>query len=136
MLRGPHPSCRDAGVRGMTLIEALAALAILGFALLASIAVVAWSDRIETQARERALALELASSVAERVRVAPTASLASGQVDLSSEYVALDGAEVQLVVKEDEELQLKRVDVVVTWGGAKPRKLVLPTAVGSAGIYR
>lgn len=120
----------------MTLIEALAALAILGFVLLASIAAITWTDRIEARAMQRAIALELAGSLAERLRVAPYGSVSSSDLDLSGEYVPLPEPAANLVVTEDEDLQLKRVDVVVTWRGDMPGRVLVATAIGSAQVYR
>ena len=121
----------------MTLLEVLAALVITGIALLMGIAVVAWTDRVEHRAERRAVAVELASSVAERVRAAPYDSIAPGELDLSAEYVdLLPEPTVELTVKEDEELRLKRVGIVVRWKADPPGELRLETAVGGAQIYR
>jgi hypothetical protein len=118
------------------LIEALAALAILGFALLASIAAITWTDRVEARAMQRAIALELAGSLCERLRVAPYESIASCEIDLATEYVPLPEPAALLAVSEDEDLRLKRVDVVVTWGGDMPGRVLVATAIGSAQVYR
>ena len=125
--------CRQQGV---TLVEALAALAILGFVLLASLAIVTWSDQAERRASQRIVALELAASLAERIRAAPMASLESGEIDLATEYVPLPEPRAILEVSEDPALGLKRVSIVVTWGGDRPGRLSLATAVGSADIYQ
>ena len=121
---------------GMSLIEALAALAILGFALLASIAAITWTDRVEARATQRAIALELAGSLAERLRAAPYDGIASCELDLSTEYVPLPEPAAHLAVSEDEDLRLKRVDVVVSWLGDMPGRVLVSTAIGSAEIYR
>ena len=120
----------------MTLIEALAALAILGFALLASTAAIAWTHRIEVRAAQRAVGLELASSLAERLRAAPYSAVESGEVDLSTEYASLPGLAAEVQVTEDEEKRVKHVQVVVTWAGDMPGRVLLPTSIGSVEIYR
>jgi prepilin-type N-terminal cleavage/methylation domain-containing protein len=121
---------------GMTLIEALAALAILGFALLASTAAIAWTNRIEVRAAQRAVGLELASSLAERLRAAPYSTIESGDVDLSTEYASLPGLAAEIQVTEDEDKRLKHVQVVVSWTGDMPGRVLLPTSVGGVEIYR
>lgn len=124
------------GQGGVTLVEALVALAILGFVLLSSMAIITWSERAERHASERIIALELAASLAERVRAASSASLESGEVDLSAEYVALPDPHASIEVASDFAKELKRVSITVTWGGEHPGRIVVPTAVGSADIYR
>lgn len=122
--------------QGVTLAEALAALAILGFVLLASIAIITWSEKAEQRASQRIVALELAASLAERVRAAPMASIQSGEIDLASEYVPLPDPQAVLEVTEDPALALKRVSIVVTWAGDRPGRVSLGTAVGSADLYQ
>ena len=123
--------------RGFSLAEALVAALILGFALLVGLGVVIWADGIEKRASFRVAATELAGSMAERVRAAPYGSVASGEVDLSDEILAdLPEPAVELQVEEDEDLHLKRVAVLVSWGGPSPGRLRVDTAVGDAEIYR
>ena len=99
-------------------------------------AIITWSERAEKRAAQRVIALELAASLAERVRVAPYASLATGEIDLSAEYVPLPEPHATVEVSEDEVLLLKKVIIVVAWGGDRPGSVTVPTAVGSAGVYR
>jgi type II secretory pathway pseudopilin PulG len=125
------------GRSGFSLAEALVAAVILGFALMVGLSVVIWADRVERRAALRVAAAELAGSVAERVRVAPYASVASGELDLSGEILAdLPEPVVALEVIEDEDTWVRRVGIVVTWGGDMPGMLRLETAIGSAEIYR
>ena len=122
--------------RGFSLAEALVASLILGFALLVGLSVVIWADRIERRAALRVAAAELAGSIAERVRVAPYGSIASGEIDLSGEILAdLPDPVVTLEVVEDEDIWLRKVGIIVTWAGEIPGTLRVDTAVGSAEIY-
>ena len=123
--------------RGFSLAEALVAALILGFALLVGLSVVIWADRIEQRASLRVAAAELAGSVAERVRAAPYGTLATGELDVSDEILAdLPEPVVELEVTEDDELHLKHVGVVVSWGGGAPGRLRVDTSVGDAEVYR
>jgi prepilin-type N-terminal cleavage/methylation domain-containing protein len=126
----PHRSAR-----GFSLIECLAAIVIIGFALLVGFSCVLWADRVERRAGERAQAAELAASVAERLRAGSYADVHEAQWD-ESQPGSLAGAHVELVVEEDANLQLKQVGVVVTWTGERPGMLRLDTAVGRAEVYR
>lgn len=122
---------------GFSLAEALIAATILGFALLVGLGVVLWADGIEERAEERTAAVELAASVAERVRAAPYGLVASGELDLAGETLPpLPEPVVVLEVTEDPDLWLKTVGVVVTWAGEHPGKLRVETKVGASEIYR
>lgn len=122
--------------RGFSLIEALAAATLVGFALLVGLAVVFWADDVERRAARRIAAVELAGSIAERVRAAPYETLASGEIDLSGEILAdLPDASVILAVEEDEDLRLKHVVIVVAWSGEMAGHLQVETSVGMAGLY-
>lgn len=126
---------KEAG--GFSLAEALVAASIVSVALLVGLALVFWADGIERRAAQRVAAVELASSVAERVRAAPYEAVFSGELDLSPEETAgLPGAIVKLEVEVDEDLATKRVVVEVSWEADPPGRLRLATRVGDAGLYR
>lgn len=131
-VRPPSPQA------GVTLVETLAALTLLGIGLLMAVSVAAWADRVEERARCRSAALELAGSVAEQVRAAPHGWVRTGAVDLSRHVLpaSLPEAEVWLEVTEDEDRGLKQVEVDVEWGGTHAGRVVLLTAVGDAELYR
>ncbi len=132
-----RPSRRASSAGGFSLVEALAAVTILGFALLIGLGVVIWADRLEQRAMFRMAATELAASVAERVRSMPYESVASGSVDLSNEILpSLPGRAVQLDVREDPDLLMKQVAITVSWEASPPGRLQLDTAIGSAEVYR
>jgi Tfp pilus assembly protein PilV len=122
--------------RGFSLAEALVAAVILGFALLVGLGVVIWCDRVERRATLRMQATELAASLAERVRAAPYGEVTSGELDMSHEMIPdLPNPTVSLDVREDEDLHLRTVGVIVSWQGEEPGTVRIDTAVGSAQVY-
>jgi len=129
------PTLRRA--RGFSLIECLAAIVIVGFALLVGFSVVLWADRVERQAGERAQAAELAASVAEKLRGTAYLEVRASQWDEALPG-ALAHAHVEVIVQEDATLELKKVGVIVTWSGERARagSLRLDTAMGRAELYR
>jgi type II secretory pathway pseudopilin PulG len=128
---------RLAGSHGFSLVETLVAVALLGFTILMTAVVVTWSTRHEQRARQRAAGVELAATVAERLRVAPYAAVVSGEVDVGDlDTGALPDPVVTVEVEEDDDLGLKDVTIEVSWGGRLAGRLVLETAVGSLGLYR
>ena len=131
------PMIRVRGASGMTLVETLMALALLGIGLMMGVAVVAWSRRVELRAERRAAAVELAAGVAERLRAADYAVVTSGDLPLGSEAAgsALPDPRVELVVDEDEDRRLKTVGILVSWQGRDPGTLRLDALVGAASVY-
>jgi prepilin-type N-terminal cleavage/methylation domain-containing protein len=122
---------------GLTLIETLVALALLGACILMAATVVAWSRRVEERASERILAVDLAGTLAERLRAAPYADVESGEIEVEDILTrSLPGALVSLEVDEDEHLGLKRVTIEVAWRGRRPGRVSLATAIGDLELYR
>lgn len=125
------------GEEGLTLVETLAALVVLGLALLLGAAVVAWTQRIAGRVERRTVAADLVTSAAERLRAAPYPSVRDETRDVTGGPAAvLPAAELQLTVVEDEDLGLKRVTIEVRWGGRDPGTARLVTAVAERGVYR
>ena len=123
---------------GLSLVETLVALALIGFALLVTATVVAWGERTEGRLERRAVALDVAASVLEELRQAPPASVRA-RVDSLADRVAgsvLPDGESEVFVERDDERGLRRVTVEVRWGGREPGRLRLATDIGDAGIYR
>jgi hypothetical protein len=83
------------------------------------------------------VALDVAQTLAESMRLVPYASIAEGVVDLPRPASSvLPGGAVEVGVVEDEELRLKTVTIAVTWEGADRGRLSIVTAVGARQVYR
>ena len=124
---------RSSRQAGLTLIETLVALMVLGLAILMSAAVVAWANRLETRIERRAVALDLASGILEGVRAAGAGEARRMSIDADS---LPGGQAVVLVESQDEELALQRVTVSVTWTGRDAGEVRLVTVLGPSEIYK
>lgn len=124
--------------RGVTLVEAIVALALLGGVLVISLGLVLWADAIQERARQKTVAAELAASVAERIRAARFESIHTTEISLIGEVAAslLTDPHVELEVEEDLDAGLKHVGIVVTWQGERASKFRLDTVISSREPYR
>ena len=124
--------------QGLTLVETLVALFLLGVAILLAATVVLRARVTQDRALRRTLALAIADGTAERLRATPYPAITSESLDLSGDPAAqeLPGATVEISVQEDEEIELKDVVVEVRWKGKDPGFVRLATSVGSLRIYR
>lgn len=90
-------SCDSAGMRrGFSLLEALLALLLLSFALLAFAAALSISQRDLTLARRRSIARELAVNGVERLRPGACGGTASGSMLHPGDYHEHWGIEMRL----------------------------------------
>lgn len=123
--------------RGLTLVETLVAVVLLGFAILMAAAIVTWALRVDAKASQRALALDLGRSAMEVVRALPYALVQPQELDTSLlAPAALPDPSVAVEVDEDAALGVKEVTVKVAWGGPHAGTLVLESAIGAHGPYR
>ena len=123
---------------GLTLVETLVALLLLGIAILLAATVVLRAQVTQRRALRRAVAVGLADGAAERVRAMPYYLVVDEELDLGGEPAARDlpGAKLVIEVEEDEDLELKNVVIEVSWTGRDHGAVRLATAVGSLGLYR
>lgn len=117
----------------MSLVEVLVALLLVGLALLVAASVVTWGERLEARTERRAVALDVAESALELVRIRDYEQVRTGRAAVSVESVrsVLPDVEAHLDVVEDEDLGLKTVTCEVWWAGKEPGRVELTTQVGS-----
>ena len=121
------------GGRGFTLIELLAALALLGIAVLCSAGLLLRCRALSAGMEERARAAHAAASEMDRLRALGLGSLPLGEGGWRSgadRASGLRGAAGKVVVERFEGTPLRRVRVVLRWGGGK--SLVRETLAGGA----
>jgi prepilin-type N-terminal cleavage/methylation domain-containing protein len=120
--------------RGMTLMEVIVSILLVGLVLAGLATALTWSLSTIRASRESSAALQAAQQEIEKMRNSPFATVAAGSYSFPVPALSVNGN----VVVEDEETDMKKVSVDVSWvsGSQRNMHVTLATYITKDGIGR